>query len=240
MSILRSSSRATRRSTPTRDEARSELRRELLRPEYNEQNLVQRLLDLARASARQGPRRRRGRAPALHAGRDGDPGRAGRPARLAALAGPADRPRRATTTGPSSPTRSISADELRGPGRGRARRGPPRGRGRRRVPRASPIRQVERGRLADAPGATAHEVAVALGAEFPHLRRPGRGRRRPVRRRAVRRPAAPPPRRRRACSPSTTSCRCADEPTPSARRPRTAGRPGAAELVLRAGTAPRC
>ena len=29
---------------------------------------------------------------------------------------------------------------------------------------------MERGRLADTPGATAHEVAVALGAEFPHLR----------------------------------------------------------------------
>jgi hypothetical protein len=36
--------------------------------------------------------------------------------------------------------------------------------------RAVATRQVERGRLADAPGATAHEVAVALGHEFPHLR----------------------------------------------------------------------
>ena len=36
--------------------------------------------------------------------------------------------------------------------------------------RAVATRQVERGRLADTPGATAHEVAVALGREFPHLR----------------------------------------------------------------------
>jgi len=36
--------------------------------------------------------------------------------------------------------------------------------------RALTVRQVERGRLADTPGATAHEVTVLLGAEFPHLR----------------------------------------------------------------------
>ena len=36
--------------------------------------------------------------------------------------------------------------------------------------RAVATRQVERGRLADTPGATAHEVALALGLEFPHLR----------------------------------------------------------------------
>ena len=36
--------------------------------------------------------------------------------------------------------------------------------------RALTTRQVERGRLADAPGATADEVAVDLAQEFPHLR----------------------------------------------------------------------
>lgn len=36
--------------------------------------------------------------------------------------------------------------------------------------RALAVRQVERGRLDDLPGATAHEVAVALGAAFPDAR----------------------------------------------------------------------
>jgi len=36
--------------------------------------------------------------------------------------------------------------------------------------RAVAVRQIERGRLPDSPGATAHEVADALGTEFPHLR----------------------------------------------------------------------
>jgi hypothetical protein len=36
--------------------------------------------------------------------------------------------------------------------------------------RALAVRQVERGRLDDAPGATAHEVALALAAEYPHQR----------------------------------------------------------------------
>ncbi len=36
--------------------------------------------------------------------------------------------------------------------------------------RALAVRQVERGRLDDTPGATAHEVATALAAEYPHQR----------------------------------------------------------------------
>lgn len=36
--------------------------------------------------------------------------------------------------------------------------------------RALTVRQIERGRLTDAPGATAHEVVLALVTEFPHLR----------------------------------------------------------------------
>ena len=36
--------------------------------------------------------------------------------------------------------------------------------------RALAVRQVERGRLDDTPGATAHEVARALAAEYPHQR----------------------------------------------------------------------
>jgi autonomous glycyl radical cofactor GrcA len=36
--------------------------------------------------------------------------------------------------------------------------------------RALAVRQVERGSLEDLPGATAHEVAVALGAVYPHVR----------------------------------------------------------------------
>ena len=38
--------------------------------------------------------------------------------------------------------------------------------------RALAVRQVERGRLDDAPGATAHEVAAALGAAYPAAARP--------------------------------------------------------------------
>jgi len=36
--------------------------------------------------------------------------------------------------------------------------------------RALAVRQVERGRLDDAPGTTAHEVADLLGATYPHQR----------------------------------------------------------------------
>ena len=77
--------------------------------------------------------------------------------------------------------------------------------------RALAVRQVERGRLDDLPGATAHEVAAALAATYPEQRRARRRQRRALRRRPVRRPAGDPATRPRASWPSTTSWRCGDE-----------------------------
>lgn len=153
---------------PSPDEARSELRRELLRPEYNEQNLVRRALTWAE--------RRLGSF--LDAASDAPP-----LSTLAAmlilvslvglLAWLLSRARR-TARGRDEvravlTDEVVSADELRA----RAEAALADGRHEDAVVdafRAVATRQVERGRLADAPGATAHEVALALGHEFPHLR----------------------------------------------------------------------
>ena len=93
---------------------------------------------------------------------------------------------------------AVTAAELRAPGRGGAGRGAPRA-----TPcvdgfRALAVRQVERGRLDDAPGATAHEVADALAAAYPEQRRRVDGSARPLRRGPLRPPAgdAGPGRRR--------------------------------------------
>lgn len=153
---------------PSGDEARSLLRRELLRPEYHQQNLVQRVFDwIARRIDR-----------GLQAASDAPPlstlatmvifvalalglaylvSRARRTAR-----GRQDQ--RAVLT-----AESVSADELRA----RALAALADGRHEEAVVdgfRALTLRQVERGRLADNPGATAHEVALDLAAEFAHLR----------------------------------------------------------------------
>lgn len=153
---------------PTPDEARSKLRRELLRPEYNEQNLVQRFLSWAERQLGKG----------LDAAADAPP--------LSTLASMVilvclvgllgwllSRARRTARTREADRAvltdEVISADELRA----RAEAALAEGRHEDAVVdgfRAVATRQVERGRLADAPGATAHEVAVALGREFPHLR----------------------------------------------------------------------
>ena len=150
------------------DEARSKLRRELLRPEYNEQNLLQRFFTWIERQVGRG----------LDAASQAPPlstlmamvvlvglvllvgwlvSRARWTARTA-------EPDRAVLT-----DEQVSADELRA----RAEQALLDGRHEDAVVdgfRAVTARQVERGRLADAPGATAHEVAVALGTEFPHLR----------------------------------------------------------------------
>ena len=154
--------------TPSPDEARSELRRELLRPEYNEQNIVQRLLTWLERQLGKG----------LDAAADAPPlstlasmvilvGLVGLLGWLLSRARRTARSRdddRAVLT-----DEVVSADELRA----RAEAALAEGRHEDAVVdgfRAVATRQVERGRLADAPGATAHEVAVALGREFPHLR----------------------------------------------------------------------
>jgi hypothetical protein len=154
--------------TPTPDEARSDLRRELLRPEYNEQNLVQRLLTWFER----------------HVGRGLDAAAEAPPlstlAAMVILVGLVvllgwlvSRARRTTRRREDDravlTNEVISADELRA----RAEAALAEGRHEDAVIdgfRAVATRQVERGRLADAPGATAHEVALALGNEFPHLR----------------------------------------------------------------------
>jgi hypothetical protein len=153
---------------PTPDEARSDLRRELLRPEYNEQNLVQRLLSWAERQLGKG----------LDAASEAPPLSTlaamvilvGLLGLLGWLLSRARRTARSRTEDRAVLTNElISADELRA----RAEAALADGRHEDAVVdgfRAVATRQVERGRLADAPGATAHEVAVALGREFPHLR----------------------------------------------------------------------
>jgi hypothetical protein len=153
---------------PTPDEARSKLRRELLRPEYNEQNLVQRFLSWAERQLGKG----------LDAAADAPP--LSTLASMVILVGLVgllgwllSRARRTARTREADRAvltdEIISADELRA----RAEAALADGRHEDAVVdgfRAVATRQVERGRLADAPGATAHEVAVALGREFPNLR----------------------------------------------------------------------
>lgn len=149
------------------DEARSKLQRELLHPEYNEQNLIQRFLVWVERQITKG----------LDAASDAPP--------LSTLAAMVvfvglvlllgwllSRARRTART--SAEDRAVltaevvSADELRA----RAEAALAAGRHEDALVdgfRALAVRQIERGRLTDAPGATAHEVAVALGGEFPHL-----------------------------------------------------------------------
>ena len=153
---------------PTPDEARSKLRRELLRPEYNEQNLVQRFLSWTERQLGKG----------LDAAADAPPLSTlaamvilvGLVGLLGWLLSRARRTARAREEDRAVLTDEIiSADELRA----RAEAALADGRHEDAVIdgfRAVATRQVERGRLPDAPGATAHEVAVALGREFPHLR----------------------------------------------------------------------
>ena len=154
--------------TPTPDEARSKLRRELLRPEYNEQNLVQRLLRWVERQVGKG----------LDAASEAPPLSTlfamlilvGLVVLLAWLASRARRTARSRDDDRAVLTDEvITADELRA----RAEAALAEGRHEDAVVdafRAVATRQVERGRLADTPGATAHEVALALGREFPHLR----------------------------------------------------------------------
>lgn len=153
---------------PSGDEARSLLRRELLSPEYHEQNLLERLrnwlerrIDGGVSSASD--------APALQtfatmlvvllllAGLVFVVTRARRTARAA-------QERRSVLT-----AEEITADQLRA----RALAALAEGRHEDALVdafRALAVRQVERGRLDDTPGATAHEVAGVLAAEYPHQR----------------------------------------------------------------------
>lgn len=149
------------------DEARSKLRRELLRPEYNEQNVVSRIFGWVERQVSEG----------LDAASKAPPLStfaalvvfAGLVVLLAWLVSRARRTARVPGEEQAVLTSEvISADELRA----RAERALADGRHEDAVVdafRALTARQIERGRLSDAPGATAHEVATALGSEFPHL-----------------------------------------------------------------------
>lgn len=154
--------------TPSPDEGRSWLRRELLHAEYHQENLVQRFVTWLQRQVDRG----------LAAAADAPPltTLATMVVFLLLLAGLAwlvSRARRTVRTRERLagvlPAEAVSADDLRA----RAERALAEGRYGAAVLdgyRALAVRQVERGRLDDAPGATAQEVAVSLGASYPEQR----------------------------------------------------------------------
>jgi hypothetical protein len=150
---------------PSAGEARSWLQRELLRPEYHQQNVVERLITWLE--------RQIGRGLAA----------AGEASLLSTLAAiliflllvgalvwlfsriQATR-RTRTSVGPVLDEEVVTAAQLRA----RAEAALVGGRAEEAVVdgfRALAVRQVERGRLEDSPGATAHEVAMSLATEYP-------------------------------------------------------------------------
>lgn len=153
---------------PPSDEARSKLRRELLKPEYNEQNLLRRFFGWVERQIGKG----------LDAAADAPP--LSTLAWMCVLVGLvvllgwlASRARRTART--RDDDRAVLTEEVVGADELRARAEAALAAGRHEEAvvegfRALTVRQIERGRLDDAPGATAHEVVLALGSEFPHLR----------------------------------------------------------------------
>jgi Domain of unknown function (DUF4129) len=149
---------------PSGSEARSKLRRELLHPEYHKQNVVQEILRwLSRKVG--GGLDRASQAPPLSTLM----AMVILVAVVAALVWLVSRARRTAHEGEQRlavlTDEVVSADELRA----RAEAALESGRFEDAVVdgfRAVAVRQVERGRLADAPGATAHEVADALAREY--------------------------------------------------------------------------
>ncbi|MGI8644855.1 MAG: DUF4129 domain-containing protein [Nocardioides sp.] len=150
---------------PNGDEGRSLLRRELLRPEYNDQALISRFVDWLRDKITQGVDVASGSPPL---------------ATLAAmvllvllvvalgwLLSRAQMTSRARGVGaPALTDEGLTARELRR----RAEAALAEGRHEDAVVdgfRALALRQIERGRIEDVPGATAHELAGALGASYP-------------------------------------------------------------------------
>lgn len=150
---------------PSGGEARSKLRRELVRPEYHDQNVLQRIFDwvLRKVSsgidqASQAPPLSTFMAMVVFVGL------------AAGLAWLLSRARRTArdrdAKQPVLTDEVVSADELRR----RAEAALAAGRFAEAVVdgfRALAVRQVERGRLSDTPGATAHEVAESLAVEYP-------------------------------------------------------------------------
>jgi hypothetical protein len=150
---------------PSADQARSWLQRELLHPEYHQENAVERLLtwldrqvNRGLAAAEQAPSLSTFAAMVVFLLLLGA---------LLWLVSRARGNRRARVqAGPVLGETAASAAELRA----RAEEALAGGRPEDALVdgfRALAVRQVERGRLEDSPGATAHEVAVALATEFP-------------------------------------------------------------------------
>ena len=150
---------------PSGSEARSKLRNELLHPEYHQQNLLQQIFSWIERqvvsgidAASEAPPLSTLMAMLLFVGL------------VAALAWLASRARRtARDRGEKRAVLTaeiVTAAELRA----RAEAALEAGRFEQAVVegfRALAVRQVERGRLVDTPGATAHEVADILAAEYP-------------------------------------------------------------------------
>ena len=152
---------------PSGAEARAELRRELVHPEYHQQNLLQEVFTWVERKVNSGLDRV-SQAPPLST--------------LAAmvifvalalaLAWLASKARRTARTRDGKRAvlteENVTAAELRA----RAQAALDAGRFEEAVVegfRALTVRQVERGRLSDTPGATAHEVAGTLAVEYPLL-----------------------------------------------------------------------
>ncbi len=152
---------------PSGDEARSQLRGELLHPEYHQQNVLREVFDWLVRQVGQGVDRAGQSSPVstlmamvLLVGL------------VAALVWLTSRARLTARDkdkeGAVLTEEVVSADELRA----RAEAALAAGRFEEAVVegfRAVAVRQVERGRLSDAPGATAREVADALATEHPRL-----------------------------------------------------------------------
>lgn len=153
---------------PSPDESRSLLRRELLKPEYNQDNLVLRLLDWLERQINRG----------LNAASDTPPLQTFTAMVLlvllvGGLAWLLSRARRTERT--PQEKRSVLTDEVISAAELRARAEAALADGRYEDAlvdafRALAVRQVERGRLDDTPGATAHEIALSLASEYPHQR----------------------------------------------------------------------
>lgn len=151
---------------PSGDEARSWVRRELLRSEYHQRSLperllagLQRLLERGLDAAAQAPPLSTFAAIVVFL------------LLVAALAWLLSRARRTARRAPEE--RPVLGDEVVPAAvlRARAEAALAEGRAGDAVVdgfRALTVRQVERGRLEDAPGATAHEVADLLGTTYPH------------------------------------------------------------------------
>lgn len=150
---------------PTPDDARSQLRRELLQPEYHQQNVLQevlrwvdrRLSGLVDATS-QTPSLSTAIAMVILV------------VLVVALGLLVSRVRRAARAEPDD--RSVLTDEVVTARELRARADAALAAGRFETAvvegfRALTVRQVERGRLTDTPGATAHEVSRSLAAEHP-------------------------------------------------------------------------